>query len=76
MRRITTNIFNSRMWLVRQCLHGFINPRPPLNSLNIIMLTIHTHIYIHIYIYIYIYTYSYVDEFSIEFIIMSMYVAI
>ena len=30
MRRITTNIFNSHMQLVRQHLHGFINPRPPL----------------------------------------------
>ena len=29
-RRFTTNVFNSRMWLVRQHLHGFINPRPPL----------------------------------------------
>ena len=29
-RRITTNIFNSRMRLVRQRLHGFINLRPPL----------------------------------------------
>ena len=31
-RRITTNIFNSRMRLVRQRLHGFINPRPPLKA--------------------------------------------
>ena len=30
IRRITTNIFNSGMRLVRQRLHGFISPRPPL----------------------------------------------
>ena len=38
MRRITTNIFNSRMRLVRQHLYGFINLRPPL-----IVLTIFSH---------------------------------
>ena len=30
MRRITTNIFSSRMRLSRWRLHGFINPHPPL----------------------------------------------
>ena len=29
-RRITTNLFNGRMRLVKQRWHGFINPRPPL----------------------------------------------
>ena len=33
MQRITTNIFNSHMRLLRQRLHGFIKPHPPLSIL-------------------------------------------
>ena len=33
-RKITTNISNIRMRLVRQRLHGFINPQPPLVQLT------------------------------------------
>ena len=42
MQRITTNIFNSHMQLVRQRLHGFINPRPPLKEIQILETGIHT----------------------------------